>query len=78
MAARILTTHVGSLARPHDLLDVMKAMASRESFDGGGFDKRVRNAVADVVRKQVECGIDIPTDGEQGKPGFLFLRPRTA
>jgi 5-methyltetrahydropteroyltriglutamate--homocysteine methyltransferase len=57
---RILVTHVGSLARPKDLLEMMDAKLS----------KRIRNAVADMVRNQVQCGIDIVTDGEQSKPSF--------
>ena len=67
---RILTTHVGSLARPTDLLDMMKARASGAAFDAGAFDQRVTTAVADVVRHQRDCGIDVVTDGEQGKVGF--------
>lgn len=65
MANRILTTHVGSLPRPHDLLDMMKAKAS-----GASYDRRVKQAVDEVVRRQAECGIDIINDGEQSKPGF--------
>lgn len=68
---RILTTHCGSLARPKDLLDMMKAKVSGEPYDQDAYAKRVRSAVADIIRKQAECGIDIPTDGEQGKSGFF-------
>jgi 5-methyltetrahydropteroyltriglutamate--homocysteine methyltransferase len=72
VAGRILTTHVGSLARPHDLLDLMKA-----SVSGDAYEQRVRSAVQDIVRKQVDCGIDIPNDGEQGKIGFFaYVRER--
>lgn len=67
---RILTTHCGSLARPHDLLDMMKAKGSGEPYDLDRYARRVRSAVAETVRNQVESGIDILTDGEQGKPGF--------
>ncbi len=67
---RILTTHVGSLPRPRNLLDLMKAKVDAGSFDDDGYTGRVETAVAEIVRKQVECGIDIPTDGEQGKLGF--------
>ena len=62
---RILTTHCGSLPRPKDLLDLMKARLSGASYDAA-YGARVRSAVSESVRKQVECGIDIPTDGEQG------------
>ena len=67
---RTLTTHVGSLPRPVDLLDMMKEKVSGESYDHGVFAERVQTAVAEIVRQQVESGIDIPTDGEQGKLGF--------
>ena len=68
---RILTTHCGSLARPHDLLDLMKAKVTGQPCDDDTYVRRVRSAVAEVVRRQIESGIDIPTDGEQGKPGFF-------
>jgi 5-methyltetrahydropteroyltriglutamate--homocysteine methyltransferase len=67
---RILTTHCGSLARPHDLLNVMKAKVAGRPYDRDAYARGVRVAVAEVVRKQIESGIDIPTDGEQGKAGF--------
>jgi 5-methyltetrahydropteroyltriglutamate--homocysteine methyltransferase len=74
---RILTTHCGSLARPKDVLDLMKAKVNTEAYDDDAFTGRVRSAVADVVRKQVENGVDIVTDGEQGKPGFYaYVRER--
>ena len=66
---RILTTHVGSLARPVDLLDLMKARVEDLSYDRDTYTKRVPSAVAEIVRKQVDCGIDVPSDGEQGKLG---------
>lgn len=64
--SRILTTHVGSLARPHALLDAM-----REPDANGRLDALVAGAVREVVRRQVECGIDIVADGEQSKVGFF-------
>jgi 5-methyltetrahydropteroyltriglutamate--homocysteine methyltransferase len=70
-ADRILTTHCGSLARPKDLLDIMKAKLKGEPYDHDTYVKQVRSAVAETVRQQIESGIDIPTDGEQGKPGFF-------
>ena len=68
---RILTTHCGSLPRPKDLLDMMKAKVEGQAYDPDAFAKRVRSAVAESVRRQVESGIDVPTDGEQGKTGFF-------
>jgi 5-methyltetrahydropteroyltriglutamate--homocysteine methyltransferase len=74
---RILTTHCGSLARPKDLLDLMKAKLSNEPYDHETYDQRVQRAVSDVVRQQVESGIDAVTDGEQSKPGFFaYVRER--
>jgi 5-methyltetrahydropteroyltriglutamate--homocysteine methyltransferase len=68
---RVLTTHVGSLARPTDLLDTMKERENGRPYDHELFDRQVREAVADRVRQQVECGIDIVTDGEMSKVSFL-------
>src|SRR5215510_4900965 len=68
---RILTTHCGSLPRPKDLLDLMKAKCAGEPCDLEVYAGRVRSAVAEAVQKQIEAGIDVPTDGEQGKPGFF-------
>ncbi|HLN88309.1 MAG TPA: hypothetical protein VK200_17645, partial [Candidatus Limnocylindrales bacterium] len=76
---RILTTHCGSLARPKDLLDLMKARVNGEPHDEGAYTSRVRSAVSDIVRRQVENGIDVVTDGEQGKLGFFaYVRERLA
>jgi 5-methyltetrahydropteroyltriglutamate--homocysteine methyltransferase len=60
---RILATHVGSLPRPDTL---QKLMA-----EGKTDVEAVREAVADVVRRQVDAGIDIVDDGEHSKPGFI-------
>jgi 5-methyltetrahydropteroyltriglutamate--homocysteine methyltransferase len=74
---RILTTHCGSLARPKDLLDLMKAKINAEPYDPKAFAQRIATAVAEAVRMQAENGIDIVTDGEQSKPGFFaYVRER--
>ena len=74
---RIQTTHIGSLPRPHRLLDVMKAKYAGQPYDEKAFADALRTAVADVVREQVDCGIDIVTDGEFSKPGFFtYVRER--
>ncbi len=74
---RILTTHCGSLARPKDLLDLMKAKLNGEAYDQVQYAKRITSAVAEVVRTQAETRIDVVTDGEQGKPGFFtYVRER--
>jgi 5-methyltetrahydropteroyltriglutamate--homocysteine methyltransferase len=68
---RIQTTHIGSLPRPHALLDLMKAHYKGQPFDQAKFETLLAASVNDVVRKQAECGIDIVTDGEFSKPGFF-------
>jgi 5-methyltetrahydropteroyltriglutamate--homocysteine methyltransferase len=75
--SRILTTHVGSLPRPHALLDAMKAkLGGNPPSD---YDRRIRDAITACVRKQAEVGIDIVSDGEQSKPGFFtYVRERLA
>jgi len=67
----ILTTHVGSLPRPRDLLDLMKARLAGRAVDVQAYERRVTSAVAECVKKQLESGIDIVSDGEQSKPGFF-------
>jgi 5-methyltetrahydropteroyltriglutamate--homocysteine methyltransferase len=69
-ADRILTTHVGSMPRPADIREMMRSQQSGQPFDQRAFARRVRSAVAEVVRRQVECGIDIVNDGEQSKTSF--------
>jgi 5-methyltetrahydropteroyltriglutamate--homocysteine methyltransferase len=69
-ALRILTTHVGSLPRPPDLQETLQLKDRGESYDAPAFESRVRQAVADVVRKQVDAGLDIVTDGELSKSNF--------
>jgi 5-methyltetrahydropteroyltriglutamate--homocysteine methyltransferase len=67
---RILTTHVGSLTRPPELIDAMRARVSNEPYDAESFAKNLRQGVKDVVRQQAEVGIDVVSDGEFGKSGF--------
>jgi 5-methyltetrahydropteroyltriglutamate--homocysteine methyltransferase len=69
-AERILTTHTGSLPRPEDLTDLIWKRERGQLENRAAFDKRVAEAVADVVRQQVESGVDIVSDGEQG-PGRI-------
>src|SRR5215510_10579335 len=68
---RILTTHVGSLPRPADLLGVVQAKEAGKPIDENAHAARLRQAVAEVVRHQVDLGIDIVDDGEFGKPSFV-------
>ena len=68
---RIITTHVGSLARPVELLDIMKEKENDRPYDAAAYAKAVKDAVADRVAKQVENGVDVVTDGEMSKVSFL-------
>ena len=68
---RINITHIGSLPRPHELLDMMKAKFTKQPYDEKAYQTKLSKAVADCVRKQVDCGIDFVTDGEFSKPGFF-------
>jgi 5-methyltetrahydropteroyltriglutamate--homocysteine methyltransferase len=67
---RFLTTHTGSLPRPDDLVLSMYAKEEGAPVDGAGLAARVRAAVAEVVRRQVDAGIDIVNDGEMSKPSY--------
>src|SRR5437870_3225564 len=73
----ILTTHTGSLPRPDDLTAMLETLDAGNLPDPAAFEARVRRAVADVVRKQVETGVDVVNDGEQGKVGYsTYVRHR--
>jgi 5-methyltetrahydropteroyltriglutamate--homocysteine methyltransferase len=67
---RILTTHVGSLPRPDDLIELMFARAEGEEVDPQLLDRKIQEAVDGVVAKQKEAGIDIVSDGEMSKPSY--------
>ncbi len=73
----IQTTHIGSMPRPHDLLDLLKAKYSGHPYDESKLSSVLAQSVFECVRKQVECGIEIVTDGEFSKPGFFtYIRER--
>jgi 5-methyltetrahydropteroyltriglutamate--homocysteine methyltransferase len=67
---RILTTHVGSLPRPEDLVALLANRDLRHPYDETALASRVQRAVGDVVRRQVEPGIDVVNDGEHSKTSF--------
>ena len=60
---RILTTHAGSLPRPADLLELIQTRAAGRRVDDTAHDSRLREAVEEIVRKQVELGVDVVDDG---------------
>ena len=68
---RIRTTHVGSLARPVALLDLMQAAGRGQPVDPAELAKAERQAVTDVVARQRAAGLDVISDGEQTKSGFF-------
>ena len=67
---RILVTHAGSLARPADLMDMLIARNEGKPYEREALAKRTQSAVAEVVQKQIDCGVDIVNDGELGKSNF--------
>jgi 5-methyltetrahydropteroyltriglutamate--homocysteine methyltransferase len=74
---RILTTHTGSLPRANDLTGLLESLDAGTMPEQSAFEARVRRAVADVVRQQVEAGVDVVNDGEQGKVGYsTYVRHR--
>src|ERR1700675_204975 len=74
---RILTTHTGSLPRPRDLTAMLEAMDAGTAPDPAAFEARVRRAIAEAVRRQVDAGVDVVNDGEQGKVGYsTYVRHR--
>ena len=68
---RILTTHVGSLSRPDKQLQMLFAKETGAPYEAAEFEASTRQAVDDVVARQVDTGIDIVCDGEQSKSSFL-------
>jgi len=67
---RILTTHVGSLPRPAALRALLVAKDKGEAYDKAELDRLTKEAVRDIVRRQVSVGVDIVNDGEMSKPGY--------
>lgn len=69
-ANRILTTHTGSLPRTAQVVELLLADDKNPGARKAELDAAVREAVADRVRHQIECGLDIINDGEQGRPDY--------
>ncbi|BBC71856.1 enterotoxin [Altererythrobacter sp. B11] len=66
----IKTTHVGSLPRGEELVPLLLARDKGEAYDAAEFDAKVQAAVDEAVRKQVEAGVSVVSDGELGKVGY--------
>ena len=74
---RIFTTHVGSLPRPQDVVDLLFAQDRGEPVDAAQFESTMKRAVNEAVSKQVEAGIDIVSDGEMSKISYAtYIRHR--
>jgi 5-methyltetrahydropteroyltriglutamate--homocysteine methyltransferase len=69
-SGRFLTTHTGSLPRPDDLIRAMFAKEEGVPVDRAALAARISDAVAAVVQKQVEAGVDLVSDGEMSKPSY--------
>ena len=74
---RILTTHTGSLPRPADLVDMLRRREEGQAEHQSAVDARVHAAVAEVVAKQSDAGVDVINDGEQGKVAYsVYVKDR--
>jgi 5-methyltetrahydropteroyltriglutamate--homocysteine methyltransferase len=76
-STRMLTTHTGSLPRPEDLIRMMFAKEEGVPVDAAALGARIRAAVAEVVGKQVQAGLDVVNDGELSKPSYAtYIKDR--
>lgn len=74
---RILTTHVGSLPRPRAVVDLLYKKENEQPYDPAALDRAVTAAVGDAVRRQIEAGIDVVSDGEMSKVGYAtYIKDR--
>ena len=74
---RILTTHVGSLPRPQDVLDLLFAQDKSEPYDPAVFESTMQRAVKEVVGTQTQAGLDVVNDGEMAKISYAtYIRHR--
>ena len=74
---RFLTTHTGSLPRPDDLIRMMYAKEEGVPVDASALAARIRAAVAEVVKKQADAGVDLINDGEMSKPSYAtYIKDR--
>lgn len=66
----ILTTHTGSLPRPPELVEALRARDRGQAAPAGDLNQQVREAVADIVKRQARAGVSVVNDGEAGKIGY--------
>ena len=76
-SGRFLTTHVGSLPRPDDLIALMWAREDGIPVDQAAMKERLSRAVDEAVARQTKAGVDIVNDGEWGKPSYAtYIKDR--
>jgi 5-methyltetrahydropteroyltriglutamate--homocysteine methyltransferase len=73
---RILTTHAGSLPRPPALVRLYARRAAGEAVDPAELDAAGREALRQIVPRQIEAGIDVGNNGEQQREGFFLYVQR--
>jgi len=75
---RILTTHVGSLVRPPELVEFLKLIEAGQPYDKAGYETCLKASIEEIVRQQVEAGIDIVSDGEfsKGRNWVFYIHDR--
>ena len=77
--SKILTTHVGSLPRTQEVVDFIFAREKEQPYDQAAFDACMTSAVSETVRRQVEVGVDIVSDGETSKISYAtYVKDRYA
>ncbi|OGO51623.1 MAG: hypothetical protein A2148_10295 [Chloroflexi bacterium RBG_16_68_14] len=69
--SRILTTHAGSLPRSKELVGLMVALSRREEVDLSALSREIEEGTRRVVRRQLDVGIDVGNNGEQGRESFF-------
>src|SRR5512146_1522807 len=67
---RFLTTHIGSLPRPEELMQIMFAREDGIPLDQGALEEKITQAVQYIAGRQIKAGIDIVNDGEMSKPSY--------
>ncbi|MEM6428757.1 MAG: epoxyalkane--coenzyme M transferase, partial [Deinococcota bacterium] len=76
-SSAILTTHVGSMPRSQEVVDMLFAQDKGEPYDQAAFDATMKDAVHDIVGKQQHAGVDVPSDGEMSKISYAtYIRHR--
>src|SRR5437764_896278 len=80
VADRIITTHVGSLVRPPQLVEFLHKIEDKQAFDQAAYQTCLKQSIEEVVRKQAEVGIDIVSDGEfsKGRNWAFYIHDRLA